>query len=165
MDVKFTDNSKEVLAALESACLRALEECGLTAETYAQKLAPVDTGLLRNSITHAISGEAPAIDSYKANRKDKSGTIKSGKYSGTAPKENGGEKAVYIGTNVEYATSIEMGTGKHTRGGRPDPWVYQDNEGRVHKTGGNTAQPFLKPAVADHKDKYRKIIEKNLKGE
>ena len=64
MDFKFTDNSKEVLAAMLEAKMRALEKCGLTAEGYAKKLTPVGTpestwvpgyvgGLLRNSVTHA----------------------------------------------------------------------------------------------------------------
>lgn len=50
------------------------------------------------------------------------------------------EKAAYIGTNVEYAPYVEFGTVK-TR-----------------------AQPFLRPAVADHVDQYNDIIKKALKG-
>ena len=50
MNVQFTDNSKEVLEAMQQAAVRALEKCGLTAEGYAKKLCPVDTGNLRNSI-------------------------------------------------------------------------------------------------------------------
>ena len=73
--------------------------------------------------------------------------------------------SVYIGTNVEYAPYVEFGTGaKNTPGGRPDSWVYIDDEGRAHHTGGNKAKPFLKPAVADHVQTYKKIIEGELKG-
>lgn len=54
MRVEFEDNSKEVLAALEEAAERALEKCGLVAEGYAKKLTPVDTGNLRNSISHKV---------------------------------------------------------------------------------------------------------------
>ncbi len=53
MNVKFTDNSEEVLAAMQEVALRALEKCGLTAEGYAKKLAPVDTGLLRKGQSSA----------------------------------------------------------------------------------------------------------------
>ena len=106
MNVQFTDNSKEVLEAMQQAAVRALEKCGLTAEGYAKKLAPVDTGNLRNSITHEVDD---------------------------------GEPAAYIGTNVEYAPYVCLGT--------------------IHMK----AQPFLKPAVADHANEYRKIIEKELK--
>ena len=54
MNIQFTDNSKEVLEAMQQATVRALEKCGLVAEGYAKKLCPVDTGNLRNSITHDV---------------------------------------------------------------------------------------------------------------
>lgn len=61
MKVDFTDNSKEVLAAMHEAAARALEKCGLVAEGYAKKLcSPVDTGNLRNSITHTVDEQEPA---------------------------------------------------------------------------------------------------------
>ena len=112
---KFTDNSEEVLAAMKSAKARALEMCGMKAEEYAKKLAPVDTGALRNSITHKGVGEDE-----------------------------------YIGTDNEYAAYVELGTGKYYPGGRNTPWMYQDIKGNWHKTSGSKAQPYLKPAVADH---------------
>lgn len=49
------------------------------------------------------------------------------------------EKAVYIGTNVEYAGDVELGTYKQA------------------------AQPYLKPAVADHIQTYKNIAEDELK--
>ena len=61
MEIKFTDNSKEVLEAMQQAALRALEKCGLTAEGYAKKLAPVDTGNLRNSITYEVVEDENAV--------------------------------------------------------------------------------------------------------
>ena len=121
------DNSKAFLNAFEAACQRALERCGMQAEGYAKDLVPVDTGNLRNSITHKVSGDA-----------------------------------VYIGTNNEYAAYVELGTGKYTEGGRQDPWVYRDEEGNWHHTHGQRAQPYLKPAVADHKQTYRNIIKDEL---
>lgn len=42
------------LRELPIAVARALEEIGLVAEGYAKRLCPVDTGRLRNSITHSI---------------------------------------------------------------------------------------------------------------
>ena len=128
-DVVFVDNSGAVKEKLEAAMLRALERCGLQAEGYAKDLVPVDTGNLRNSITHDV---VPA------------------------------EKSVYIGTNNEYAIFVEMGTGKYVEGGS-QPWIYQDEEGNWHHTHGQRAQPYLKPAVADHKQTYRNIIEDELK--
>lgn len=60
MNVEITDNSKEVSAAIKAALLRGLEKCGLVAEGYAKKLCPVDTGNLRNSITHVVDEQEPA---------------------------------------------------------------------------------------------------------
>lgn len=51
-DVTFTSNRAELLAAVSEAKKRALEIMGGKAESYAKQLAPVDTGRLRNSITH-----------------------------------------------------------------------------------------------------------------
>ncbi len=48
------------------------------------------------------------------------------------------EKAVYIGTNVEYAAYVELGT---TR---------------------TKAKPYLKPAAAEHSAVYKRIIEEEM---
>lgn len=61
MSVEITDNSKEVSAAIKAALLRGLEKCGLVAEGYAKKLCPVDTGNLRNSITHVVDEGGDAV--------------------------------------------------------------------------------------------------------
>lgn len=133
MSIKITDNSEEVKAAMQAAAIRALEKCGLTAEGYAKKLCPVDTGNLRNSVTHTVDS---------------------------------GEPTAYVGTNSEYGIYVEFGTGKYAEvgGGRPTPWVYQDAKGNWHRTDGSKAQPFIKPAVANHKGTYKNIIENELKG-
>ena len=57
-DIKYVNNSAEEKAALKKAGIRALEVCGIKAEEYAKDLCPVDTGNLRNSITHAEHAEA-----------------------------------------------------------------------------------------------------------
>lgn len=54
MEIEITDNSGLVREEFQAAVLRALEKCGLTAEGYAKLLCPVDTGNLRNSITHQV---------------------------------------------------------------------------------------------------------------
>ena len=61
MSYTYRDNMDEVLAALESAKRRGLEAIGLTAEGYAKRETPVDTGRLRNSISHATDDEAAYI--------------------------------------------------------------------------------------------------------
>ena len=125
----FNDYSADVLNEFHDAVLRALERCGEQAEGYAKDLVPVDTGNLRNSITHVVDNA---------------------------------ELAAYVGTNTSYAIYVEMGTGIYTEGGRPTPWVYQDDNGNWHWTRGNPAQPFLKPAVADHPQTYSNIIKDEL---
>lgn len=52
MSVTFVSHAKEVLSAEQAARNKALEIIGGKAESYAKKLCPVDTGRLRNSITH-----------------------------------------------------------------------------------------------------------------
>lgn len=63
MKVDYKDYSKEVLAAMEKGIKNGLEAIGLTAETYAKKATPVDTGRLRNSISHTVDGESAYIGS------------------------------------------------------------------------------------------------------
>lgn len=103
-DVNVKDNSEEVLEAAKKAFKRGLTAIGLTAERHAKKdpNMPVDTGLARNSITFALSGEKANTDAYTA---DKGGA--KGNYSGTAPNDK--QMAVYIGSNVEYFPYIEFG--------------------------------------------------------
>ena len=61
MKVDYIDNSQQVLSALEKGIKNGLEAIGLTAETYAKKATPVDTGRLRNSISHETDKEAVYI--------------------------------------------------------------------------------------------------------
>ena len=60
MDIDIQDHSTEVSAAIKAALLRGLEKIGLKVEDYAKKLCPVDTGNLRNSITHLVDDQEPA---------------------------------------------------------------------------------------------------------
>lgn len=101
------DNREAIANAIDRALVAALEEIGLAAEGYAKRACPVDTGRLRNSITHLV--------------------------------DEGGKCAV-IGTNVEYAPYVELGTRRQ----KP--------------------QPYLKPAAEDHKSTYRSIFRKHLGG-
>ena len=61
MSYTYKDNTDEVIAALKNAKKRGLEAIGLTAEGYAKKGTPVDTGRLRNSIAHAVEDDAAFI--------------------------------------------------------------------------------------------------------
>lgn len=55
--IHLEDNSDEFLKLFEERKEAILEACGLTAETYAKMLTPVDSGRLRNSITHTVKGD------------------------------------------------------------------------------------------------------------
>lgn len=52
IEVNITDNSDLIEQATDEAIAKALEAMGLQAEGYAKMKCPVDTGRLRNSITH-----------------------------------------------------------------------------------------------------------------
>lgn len=152
ISVRVNSNVKEFTNELREKIPVALEKCGLVAEGYAKRLCPVDTGLLRNSITHALDGESPAISMYRASKgsnRSKSGKrisansknagfVGVGFYSGSMPSEPGTTRAVYVGTNVEYAPYVEMGTSR------------------------TDAKPFIKPSIADHVNQYIKIIKSTL---
>ena len=137
VDVTVTvENHKEdIIKALTEQAAAGLKAIGLTAESYAKQnitdQKAVDTGRLRNSITHAVEE---------------------------------GELAVYIGTNVEYAPYIELGTGIYAeQGGRQTPWSYQDDDGVWHTTRGQKPRPYLRPAAANHADEYKSLMEEALK--
>ena len=141
------DNTEEVLSAMEKAIERGLEAIGQEAEGYAKEVLTKAvytmgrdeakkyklTGRLRNSITYAVSGKKAHISSYQGDNGEKGG-----EYKGTAPEEK--DKAVYIGTNVEYAAGIELGTHRKA--------------GAVH---------FLQKAATEHGDKYKKLMEDSMK--
>lgn len=144
IDIKITDNSGKILE-LEKQCReRALEMIGLQAERYAKEGCPVDTGRLRNSITHAT--KAHAGKSYSYTFKEKSADGKHlGQTQETSTIGSGiTEYEVVIGTNVPYAFKQET------------------NESYHHTVGG---AHFLKNAAGNHSDTYRKLIEMSYKGQ
>ena len=114
-NVTIRDNSIEILSMIGQARERSLETIGLVAEGYAKKICPVGTP------------ESTGIEGYAG------GTLRD---SITHEVDN---KDVYIGTNVEYAPHVEMGT-------------------RYMKK-----RPFLQPAATEHSREYSKIIENEYK--
>lgn len=98
------DNTQLVLSKLKEGIERSLEESGNLVENGAALRCPVDTGNLRNSLTHQVNGDT-----------------------------------VEIGTGVEYAGYVELGTSKMGE------------------------RPYLRPALENNVDMIRKIFESNLK--
>ena len=141
------DNTAEIMKKMDEAAEAALTAVGHKCEEYAKRElngqfgSPkrIDTGLLRNSISFALGGKESSIGSYSADKANKSGVKKSGTYSGTAPQDSLTNRAVYVGTNVEYA-------------------YY------VHE-GARSMEPnrFLRNAAEGHADEYREIIKRAAK--
>lgn len=103
ISIRVESNADYFKNALPEQKAQALEAIGLTAEGYAKAECPVDTGRLRNSISHARDDDA-----------------------------------AYIGTNVEYASFVELGTS----------WMEPC--------------PYLRPAVTEHSDEYKEIVKAAL---
>lgn len=71
-----------------------------------------------------------------------------------------------VGTNTEYASYVEYGTGLFSefRSGRKDvPWQYEDAEGNKRITRGQRPQPYLRPALVENKDKIVECICRSIK--
>ena len=123
-EVTFESHLDEILQNMDQDKIpRMLETIGLVAEGYAKRLCPVDTGNLRNSITH---------DSDMS------------------------DQSAVIGTNVEYGKYIELGH-------RQDPGRYVPAIGKRLVSDHVAPQPFLRPAVEDHKSEYKNIAESIMK--
>ena len=141
------DNTDEVMAKIEDKIVLALDLMGEVVEGYAKDDCPVDTGLLRNSITHAVSGQGAAATSYHADRgitgRDAAsagaGVVRVGRYTG--PIGSADEKACYVGSNVEYAPFVEFRDASH-------------QVGKAH---------FLRDAGQDHIAELRDVAQKTLR--
>lgn len=135
--VEVIDRTDEAKTAADIAIERALHIIGGKLVRYAALNCPVDTGLLRNSITYALDGEPPMKGTYKANTGGATGA-----YGGQVPPEEDGSRSVSVGTNVEYAEYVEFGEkARHT-------------VGRAH---------FIRDSVADHMGEYKHILENELR--
>lgn len=111
----------------------ALQKCCALVERSAKETAPKDTGALRNSIASRI----------ESNNEEIKGVIY---------------------TPLEYAPYVEYGTGLFAEeGGRMDvPWNYQDDKGVWHRTNGQKPHPFMRPALADNREKIQRILKESV---
>lgn len=119
------DNTDEILGELDDAINRALEAIGMQVENYA-------TTELEKPKEHASAPKGKDIIRPNVD----TGLLVNSITHQVSPQE----QAVYVGTNVEYAPYVELGTQK-TR-----------------------AYPFLKPAVTEHIDELKSLAEDALKG-
>lgn len=135
---KLTNNSGKLLQAVREYRDEKLEEIGQRAEDYAQRLTPKG------------NPESTGIAGYRGGTLQKSITHKVV------------DDTVYVGSNVEYAPYVELGTGIYATdgNGRKSPWVWIDKNGKAHYTRGMEPKHMLKKSIADHLDEYKKIIKK-----
>lgn len=153
------NNSEIVLSLMDRAVRRGLMAIGITAEGHAKvnitEFPRVDTGRLRNSITYVVSENEGMDFSYSDN---------DGKSYNDVRGNGAAAASVYIGTNVEYAPYVELGTGIYATdgNGRKSPWIYKDRKGKTHRTRGMEAAHFLKKAVEEHTDEYRNLLKQSM---
>lgn len=124
------DNTDDILRKVAEAAEVALKQCGEVIEGYAKEDCPVDTGLLRNSISYGLSGKPMNTQHYSDNAGEQHGEY------GNAP--NTVADAVYVGSNVEYAAPVEFRSMSH-------------QVGKAH---------FLRDAGMDHFDELKDKAEK-----
>ena len=150
--VEVTSHVPYVVNEVGQAAKQALTMIGGTIEGHAKEACPVDSGLLRNSITYALGGETTGVTTYMS---EKGGVT--GKYEGVAPQDADGQMTVYIGTNVEYAPFVELGHNQEV--GRFVPAI-----GKRLKKPHVDAKPFLRPAVENHEQEIQQIILRCFRG-
>ena len=84
-------------------------------------------------------------------------------------------QTVVVGSNMEYAPYVELGTGKlyepppewieyqAEKGRGLDKWYYKDEDGKWHVGLPRAGVKMLQRAIRDHLDEYKEIIEAELK--
>lgn len=118
LTVSLIDNSDLVKNALAEQIEQALIAVGMAAESNAKL-----------EITHAVYDKPEA----------RSGYVRTGRLRNSLTHEVlEGEKAVVVGTDVNYAKYVEAGTMKMA------------------------ARPYLRPAIVNHIDEYKALVEAAL---
>ena len=149
---RFEDHTDEVERLVTEKVNLALDLMGEVVEGYAKENCPVDTGLLRNSITHTLGGQQMSYSyhaSYGSNRSKtgkrysassmRAGSVGVGRVAGTMGSTD--DHACYVGSNVEYAPAVEFRDIAHT-------------VGKAH---------FLRDAAQGHIEELRDVAQKTLK--
>lgn len=143
-NVTFESHIDTVIKATEQSLERAAEVLGGMMESKAKEYITeavyqspegsyIRTGNLRNSISHATD-------------------------------HSGGSVAVVVGASAEYAPYVELGTGVGASDGRgrKTPWRYQDDKGNWHTTTGMPARPYIRPALENHLEMYKRVLQQEL---
>lgn len=132
------DNTEEIISLTDQACERAMFIISEKARTYATALCPVGTP------------ESTGIKGYRGGTLKQSITAESDK------------EHMIIGSNVEYAPYVELGTGPNFT--PPPEWEQFDAPASSGLGRGYVKpRPFIKPAIENHLQEYKGIIESELK--
>ena len=134
MKVDYKDNSQQILSALEKGKRNALTAIGATAETHTKENITADDLIDTGRLRNSIT--------YATGDYSGIGTYtdnKKKKYSDAKARNTPKDDEVAIGTNVEYAAYTELGTEKIA------------------------AHHYLKRAVTEHKDEYKKLAVEAIK--
>jgi len=145
------DNTEKVLKALSKASLRAVTIIGGMMEANA-----------KIEITKAVYDTPQGW--YK----------RTGALRNSITHQTDGQSVV-VGTNMEYAPYVELGTGKEyspppdwiksqaEKGKGRDKWFYKDDEGNWRVGVPQKPRPFLRPAVENYLEQYKEAAENELK--
>ena len=134
MKVDYKDNSQQILSALEKGKHNALTAIGATAETHTKENITADKLVDTGRLRNSIT--------YATGDYSGIGTYTDNnkkKYSDAKARNTPKDDEVAIGTNVEYAAYTELGTEKIA------------------------AHHYLKRAVTEHKDEYKKLTVQAIK--
>lgn len=136
------DNSAEILGALGQSATKIMTMIGIKAEKYAKALCPVGTP------------KSTGVKGYRG------GTLRN---SITFNVETDGPSAeLSVGTNVEYAPYVELGTGPYFD--PPPEWEqFGTTKGSGIGKGYVRPRPYLRPAIEDHIEEYKDIAKHELK--
>lgn len=156
--IQITDNTEAVLRELRENALKGLEIIGERAESYAaENCSPV--GARGNHFPAELISEIRQSLTHNVDR-DK--------------------MTVSIGTSRNIGAFAELGTGnlynppkekwvevvvqKGPHSGL-DHWWFRDKNGDWEMGLPIPASPYIRPAIADHLDEYKNILETELNGE
>jgi len=143
IQININDYSEEVMEALDDVLERACEDAGMSAQKFA--------------VSH-ISGHYDA-----AMKAVDTGTLRRSITYATAKVDD--DYKVFVGTNVNYAYYVEMGTGDMGKG-TGKPWIYYDKtKGVFRKTSGFRARPFIRPSIEKHTRYYKELFKMYLNGD
>lgn len=132
-DIKFTDNSIQVINAINQEILNALEEASGELEGRVKDNSRFDTGKTKGSWNHKV--DERKFEAYVGSNY---------------------ENAIW----EEFGTGIEALNGN---GRKDVPWVYQSEDGKWHRTSGKKPSRALYNAFNSMKNRIEMFFKERFK--